>query len=107
MTKPDGSVEAGSESLTKRRRGKWTAQQRRRIIADSRVAGATVQAVAERHGVRANLLSAWRQRDDRDATRRADLARVRRDRYAPICADHSYAVLDVRLDVPWSMNSIV
>ena len=64
MTKPDGSVEAGSEPVTKRRRGKWTAQQRRRIIADSRVAGASVQAVAERHGVRANLLSAWRRQDD-------------------------------------------
>jgi len=44
-----------------RRRGKWTAQQRRRIVADSRVAGASVQEVAERHGVRANLLSAWRR----------------------------------------------
>jgi len=47
-----------------RRRGKWTAQQRRRIVADSRVAGASVQEVAERHGVRANLLSAWRRQDD-------------------------------------------
>jgi transposase len=64
MTKPDGSVEAGSEPVAKRRRGKWTAQQRRRIIADSRVAGASVQVVAERHGVRANLLSAWRRQDD-------------------------------------------
>ena len=64
MTKPDGSVDAGSEPVTKRRRGKWTAQQRRRIVADSRVAGATVQEVAERHGVRANLVSAWRRRDD-------------------------------------------
>lgn len=64
MTKPDESVEAGAESLARRRRGKWTAQQRRRIVADSRVAGVTVQEVAERHGVRPNLLSAWRRQDD-------------------------------------------
>jgi transposase len=64
MTKPDESVEAGPERVKWRRRGKWTAQQRRRIVADSRVAGASVQEVAERHGVRANLLSAWRRQDD-------------------------------------------
>jgi len=64
MTKPDESVEAGPETVKQRRRGKWTAQQRRRIVADSRVAGASVQEVAERHGVRANLLSAWRRQDD-------------------------------------------
>jgi transposase len=64
MTKPNESVEAGPEIVIPRRRGKWTAQQRRRIVADSRVAGASVQEVAERHGVRANLLSAWRRQDD-------------------------------------------
>jgi len=64
MTKPDESVEAGAESVARRRRGKWTAQLRRRIVADSRVAGASVQEVAERHGVRANLLSAWRRQDE-------------------------------------------
>jgi transposase len=69
MTKPDESVEAGPESVAQRRRGKWTAQQRRRIVADSRVTGASVQEVAQRHGVRANLLSAWRRQYD--ATRTA------------------------------------
>jgi hypothetical protein len=63
MSKLDESVAAGSESVARRRRGKWTAQQRRRIVADSRVAGASVQEVAERHGVRANLVTAWRRRD--------------------------------------------
>jgi hypothetical protein len=63
-TKPDESVKAGPETVMPRRRGKWTAQQRRRIVADSRVAGASVQEVAERHGVRANLLSAWRRQDE-------------------------------------------
>src|SRR5258708_12231224 len=64
MTKPDESVEAVPETVMPRRRGKWTAQQRRRIVADSRVAGASVQEVAERHGVRANLLSAWRRQEE-------------------------------------------
>ena len=64
MRKPDESFEAGPEMVKHRRRGKWTAQQRRRIVADSRIAGASVQEVAERHGVRANLLSAWRRQDD-------------------------------------------
>ncbi len=64
MMKPEESVEAGPETVLRRRRGKWTAQQRRRIVADSRVAGASVQEVAQRHGVRANLLSAWRRQDD-------------------------------------------
>ena len=63
MSKPNELVEADSESAMPRRRGKWTAQQRRRIVADSRVAGASRQEVAQRHGVRANLLSAWRRQD--------------------------------------------
>jgi transposase len=63
MTKQDELVDAVAEPVVSRRRGKWTAQQRRRIVADSRVSGASVQEVAQRHGVRANLLSAWRRQD--------------------------------------------
>lgn len=67
MSKQDESVESGRESAAPRPRGKWTAAQRRRAVADSRLAGISVQEVARRHGVRANLLSAWR-RQDRAAT---------------------------------------
>jgi len=63
MSKQEESVETGRESAVPRPRGKWTAQQRRRAVADSRVAGASVQEVARRHGVRANLLSAWRRQE--------------------------------------------
>ena len=59
-----GQTEAGTtEALAaaKPRRGKWTEQQQRRIVADSRVSGASIQEVARRHGVRADLLSAWRR----------------------------------------------
>jgi Transposase len=76
MTKPE-SVEAGPETVMPRRRGKWTAQQRRRIVADSRVAGASVQEVAERHGVRANLLSAWRRQDASRAAKPVKFAAVK------------------------------
>lgn len=63
MSKQDESVETGRESAAPRARGKWTGEQRRRAVADSRLAGASVQEVARRHGVRANLLSAWRRQD--------------------------------------------
>ncbi len=64
MSKQDESAVTGRESaVPPRARGKWTAEQRRRAVADSRLAGASVQEVARRHGVRANLLSAWRRQD--------------------------------------------
>ena len=61
MSGQDESGDAGEQSVTRARRGRWTVEQRRRAVADSRVAGASVQEVAQRHGVRANLLSAWRR----------------------------------------------
>jgi transposase-like protein len=61
MMKPNESPEA---RVVPRPRGKWTAQERRRIVADSRIAGSSVKVVAQRHGVRPNLLSAWRRQDD-------------------------------------------
>ena len=52
------------ESAAKPRtvRGKWTAQQRQEILAAASVAGASVNEVAQRYGVRANLISAWRRK---------------------------------------------
>jgi len=54
-------TESDTTEAAKPRRGKWTEEQRRRIVADSRVAGASIQDVAHRHGVRPNLLTAWRR----------------------------------------------
>ena len=62
MTGQTGADTAEVQVAAKRRRGKWTERQRRRIVADSRVAGASIQEVARRHGVRPSLLSAWRRR---------------------------------------------
>ena len=52
------------ESASKPRvvRGKWTAQQRQEIVLATLAAGATVNEVAERYGVRANLISSWRRK---------------------------------------------
>jgi transposase len=61
MSGQDQSGDAGSQLVAKRRRGRWTIEQRRQAVADSRKPGATVQEVASRHGVRANLLSSWRR----------------------------------------------
>src|SRR5271169_5986763 len=54
----------GSTAAIKERtvRGKWTAQQRQQIVEASLIAGASINEVAERYGVRANLLTAWRRR---------------------------------------------
>ena len=53
-------------------RGRWTAAQRAQRVAESLVAGATVQSVAERHGIRAALLSSWRRKARAKSTSRAD-----------------------------------
>lgn len=60
MADQDRSVDTGMKKRTVR--GKWTAQQRREIVAASLVEGASINEVAEGYGIRANLLSAWRRR---------------------------------------------
>lgn len=78
MTGQTESGPAESEAATKRRRGKWTAQQRRRIVTDSRMTRASVEEVARGHGVRANLLSAWRRREGKaKVVSKAQFAAVR------------------------------
>ena len=53
-------------------RGRWTTAQRAQRVAESLVAGATVQSVAERHGIRAALLSSWRRKARSKSAKRAD-----------------------------------
>jgi transposase len=60
MADQDGSADTGMKKRTAR--GKWTAQERREIVETSLVEGASINEVAERHGIRANLLTAWRRR---------------------------------------------
>ena len=42
-------------------RGSWTPAQKRQAVAESYAAGANAAEVAQRHGVRAALLSSWRR----------------------------------------------
>ena len=51
----------GLAAANKPRRGSWTMAQKRQAVAESHVAGANVAEVAQRHGVRAALLSSWRR----------------------------------------------
>ena len=48
------------------RRRSWTAKQKARIVVESCVEGATVSAVARRHGLTAQQLFAWRRKAERD-----------------------------------------
>lgn len=77
MTGHDKSSDAGTSAPAKARRGQWTAEQRRCAVTDSRVAGASVQEVARRHGVRANLLSTWRRQADTARTKSVKFAAVK------------------------------
>jgi transposase-like protein len=60
MADQDGTVGTGMKKRAVR--GKWTAQQRREIVEASLVKGTSINEVAERYGIRANLLTAWRRR---------------------------------------------
>lgn len=55
-------MEGQNGGKARRPRGKWTAEQREQMVAESRHPGASVSEVAQRHGVRAGLLSAWRRK---------------------------------------------
>ncbi len=48
-------------------RGSWTKDQKRQIVAESQVAGASLAEVAQRHGVRVALVSSWRRQWARGA----------------------------------------
>jgi len=54
--------------------------EKRRIVAETRVPGASIAAVARRYGVNANLVFAWRRQDDQgllvDRTRRGSGRRL-------------------------------
>jgi transposase len=52
----------GAAQKKRAKRGRWTAAQRQEMVAASHVAGASINEVAERFGIRPNLLTAWRRR---------------------------------------------
>jgi transposase len=50
-----------------RRRRFWSAEEKRRMVAESLMPGASVSKVAQRYGVNANLLFTWRRQETRCA----------------------------------------
>jgi transposase len=56
----------GAAQKKRTKRGRWTTAQRREIVAASYMAGASINEVAERFGIRPNLLTAWRRRAARE-----------------------------------------
>jgi transposase-like protein len=74
-----GSVSVNG-AARKARRGSWTKDQKRQIVAESQVAGASLAEVAQRHGVRVALVSSWRRqwaRSGKGAPRSGKFAAVR------------------------------
>jgi transposase-like protein len=67
MEQRDGS----SEVLEKKRqiRRSWTPAQKREIVAQSQVAGASLSLIARRHGIRTALIASWRRQLSRNAKR--------------------------------------
>ena len=62
-------VDRDGEDLAVRapaKRGYWTPERRQEIVAASFESGASINEVAERFGIRANLLTSWRRRHARD-----------------------------------------
>lgn len=54
-------MEHVDNGLVAKKRGSWTMEQKRKIMAEADMPGADVAAVAQRHGVRTALLATWRR----------------------------------------------
>ena len=52
-------------------RRRWSDEAKRRLVAETLVAGATVHAVAQRHGVNTSQLFIWRKRFRTEPSKRA------------------------------------
>lgn len=69
-----------SAMRTPAKRGYWTPERRQEIVAASFEPGASINEVAERFGIRANLLTSWRRRHARDRMS----AKVKATRFAAV-----------------------
>ncbi len=72
----------GAAQKKRAKRGRWMAAQRQEIVAASYMAGASINEVAERFGIRPNLLTAWRRRAARTGT--VSKAKRKRTRFAAV-----------------------
>jgi transposase len=72
----------GAAQKKRAKRGRWTSEQRQEIVAASRIAGASINEVADRFGIRPNLLTAWRRRQARELA--ASKPKRKRARFAAV-----------------------
>jgi transposase len=73
-------MEQRNEGSVAKKRGSWTMEQKRAIMAEADIAGTDIGAVAHRHGVRTALLSSWRRqlsRRDKASAKVTQFAAVR------------------------------
>src|ERR1700722_7321316 len=56
----------GAAQKKRTKRGRWTTAQRQEIVAASYMSGGSINELAERFGIRPNLLTAWRRRAARE-----------------------------------------
>jgi len=77
-----GGKEVAAEKKKRTKRGRWTPEQRQEIVAASLVAGASINEVAQRFGIRPNLLTAWRRRQAREIA--ASRPKSKRPRFAAV-----------------------
>lgn len=80
-------MDAKRNEKPRRARGKWSAEQRAMIVAESRQPGASVNDVAQRHGVRPALLSAWRGREASAAAPKSAVVRFAAVRVNELAGD--------------------
>jgi transposase len=72
----------GAAQKKRAKRGRWTTAQRQEIVAASYVADASINEVAQRFGIRPNLLTAWRRRAARETA--AAKPKRKRARFAAV-----------------------
>jgi transposase len=77
-----GGKDGAAEKKQRTTRGRWTPEQRQEIVAASLVAGASINEVAQRFGIRPNLLTAWRRREAREIA--APKPKSKRTRFAAV-----------------------
>jgi transposase len=64
--KPDQADQAANPRASRQRRF-WSAEEKRRIVAESFTPGVSASKVAQRYGLNANLLFTWRRQEARSA----------------------------------------
>jgi transposase len=77
-----GGKDGTAEKKKRTKRGRWTPERRQEIVAASFVEGASINEVAQRFGIRPNLLTAWRRRQAREIV--ASKPKSKRTRFAAV-----------------------